>query len=383
MDEKPAAQAGHPAPHDEPISLCTRLLKFLFGHVGLFLLVSAVAALGAMAFMELEKEHEAHRYLLKKNRARDILDANSYISSFFWHYQANPNITWLQWDRKVQNSLKQLEQYVADAVNTYQYDGTVDGWNTDWTFSKALLFTISIMTTIGYGHIFPRTFRGQLFTIIYAMIGSPLLLVFLANVGDGMAKTFTYIYSRICCRWCRSRRYRSEAGPGKRAKRLSDDVVGSENFMPTDKVQVPIVINLILIGLCLVFGAVIFATWESWSFSSACYFSFVTLSTIGFGDMVPGNSFLDTNDDGMASFKMAFTIVYCIFGMALISMCIQMMQEQIVTKVRWTAHELGIMKTPAAGRRVVRYKRSRRGAVLQTADDADGANPTSGWTRRH
>ena len=53
--------------------------------------------------------------------------------------------------------------------------------------------------------------------------------------------------------------------------------------------QVPIVITLIMIALCLILGAVIFSNWEDWSISSACYFSFVTLTTIGFGDMVPGN----------------------------------------------------------------------------------------------
>ena len=46
---------------------------------------------------------------------------------------------------------------------------------------------------------------------------------------------------------------------------------------------------MIMIALCLILGAVIFSNWEDWSLSSAGYFSFVTLTTIGFGDMVPGN----------------------------------------------------------------------------------------------
>jgi hypothetical protein len=46
----------------------------------------------------------------------------------------------------------------------------VEGWSHDWYFPNALLFTITIMTTIGYGHITPQTDSGKLFTILYAMV---------------------------------------------------------------------------------------------------------------------------------------------------------------------------------------------------------------------
>jgi len=31
-----------------------------------------------------------------------------------------------------------------------------------------------------------------------------------------------------------------------------------------------------------------FTLWEEWDYLAGCYFCFVTLSTIGFGDLVPG-----------------------------------------------------------------------------------------------
>jgi hypothetical protein len=37
----------------------------------------------------------------------------------------------------------------VEATQSYKYDGTIDGWNTWWTFPKSLLFTITIMTTVG------------------------------------------------------------------------------------------------------------------------------------------------------------------------------------------------------------------------------------------
>jgi len=38
----------------------------------------------------------------------------------------------------------------------------------------------------------------------------------------------------------------------------------------------------------IVTGAVVYAQWEEWTLTESTYFSFVTLSTIGFGDFVPG-----------------------------------------------------------------------------------------------
>ena len=48
--------------------------------------------------------------------------------------------------------------------------------------------------SLGYGNITPRTFYGKVFTIIYAIFGIPLLLLFLANVGESMASALTLVY---------------------------------------------------------------------------------------------------------------------------------------------------------------------------------------------
>lgn len=56
---------------------------------------------------------------------------------------------------------------------------------------------------LGYGNVYPRTLAGQLTTIIYAIIGMPLFLLYLSNIGDVMARSFKWIYANFClCRWC-------------------------------------------------------------------------------------------------------------------------------------------------------------------------------------
>ncbi len=60
-----------------------------------------------------------------------------------------------------------------------------------------------------------------------------------------------------------------------------------------------------------------FSNWEEdWSLLEATYFSYVTLTTIGFGDFVPNASFNGVGDN--ASFRntmrMIFSIIYISSG---------------------------------------------------------------------
>lgn len=92
------------------------------------------------------------------------------------------------------------------------------------------------------------------------------------------------------------------------------DEVGKEPYMPTDLVSVPITVNLIIIFAFLFVGAVIFSSWENWSLVTGLYFCFVTLTTIGFGDYTPENAFLEATKSFVGTLKMAFTVMYCVFG---------------------------------------------------------------------
>ena len=55
-----------------------------------------------------------------------------------------------------------------------------------------------------------------------------------------------------------------------------------------EHVTVPISICLILITGYIFGGAMLFTLWEDWDYLTGSYFCFITLSTIGFGDIVPG-----------------------------------------------------------------------------------------------
>lgn len=78
-------------------------------------------------------------------------------------------------------------------------------------------------------------------------------------------------------------------------------------------------------------GALLFARWENWGFLDGSYFCFISLSTIGFGDIVPGDSIIQSE---VIQISFILTAVYLMLGMALIAMCFNLMQEEVIHKTR-------------------------------------------------
>jgi len=358
------------------------LTNILFSHVGLFVLVIGYCIGGAVVFQKIEEEREDEAHVAKIAATEGVEDAVRYLKAAFWQYGTNEdkyNFTKEEFKTAVLDDIHALRRFVLTAIDD-GYD-TTDDWTRDFAFDSTVLFTITIMSTVGYGHISPGTTNGKIFCIFYSLIGIPLLLVFMTQIGDWMAVTFRWLYSRILCRWCRARRRDSELPPGvdRKSKGLAFDEVGKERYMPTDLVMVPITVNLILIFSFIFIGALAFAAWEDWTPIASAYFCFITLTTIGFGDLYPQKAFYGFDRDPIAAMKMCFTLAYCIFGMTLLSMCMNLMQEQIVEKVSWIAEELG-MKGDGNDEEVV--KLSRDGMVTFTPPDKDGNDHTNSFGKK-
>ena len=113
-----------------------------------------------------------------------------------------------------------------------------------------------------------------------------------------------------------------------------DDKLESE-----EKVTVPISICLIVIGGYIVAGSALFTLWEGWDYLTGSYFCFITLSTIGFGDIVPG-----TDMKKWASHeKLVLCVLWLAFGLSLIAMCFNLMQEEVKDKCKWIGQKLGLL----------------------------------------
>lgn len=87
---------------------------------------------------------------------------------------------------------------------------------------------------------------------------------------------------------------------------------------------------LFILFLYMVMGAAIFTYTDDWKFSDSLYFVFVSISTIGFGDLTP-----------KSEWSMIALSIYLLFGLALTSMCINVIQEQLAVAFEQTKVRLG------------------------------------------
>ncbi|XP_056142706.1 potassium channel subfamily K member 5-like [Lampris incognitus] len=159
-----------------------------------------------------------------------------------------------------EDDLEDILEVVSEAAGQ---GVTITGKNhiKTWDWSNSVIFAATIVTTIGYGNVAPKTINGRVFCIMYGLCGIPLCLVWISELGSFF---------------------------GDRAKRLSQILI--RKGIAVKKVQFICTALFLLWGLFvhLVIPPIIFMSLEGWSYLEGLYFSFITLTTVGFGDYVAG-----------------------------------------------------------------------------------------------
>jgi hypothetical protein len=270
--------------------------------------------------------------------------------------------------------------------------------------------------TPGYGNLTPKTPLGKIATMLYALLGIPVMCLYMANIGGILASSFKYLYSKLCrCEDDPSdlpkkatlpsikedtRSYleeeEEEAGsqssqrasreaslsgrPGGRLRNIvqfsprrsageelppyteageepgparllgkltgksahkkkeeKEDMVEFKLVEDLRLVTIPVTTCMLVLLCYIVFGAILFSAWEGWNHIDGAYFCFTSLMTIGFGDLVPGNSYIYNVAEDVtaqeANARLVLCAVYLLLGLGIISMCFNLMQEKIISQV--------------------------------------------------
>ncbi|CAI4231959.1 unnamed protein product [Auanema sp. JU1783] len=251
--------------------------KFGIRHILLVFMLFLYVMLGASIFLAIEQPNEIKELAITVNLMDSITeqDVNAAINISLSLNGTDRENAMTDLFKLYYRSLLQAEGKFHGS--TWHKAENIDLRRT-WSFSSSAFYCITLFSTIGYGTLACDTTAGQIITIIYASIGLPIMLVVLGDLGEWFQKVLTKAY--IIC-YLRTRK-----AFGK--EDLNEEVI--------EDIFLPMWLAIPLVGLYLfltTFFIHLFdhdegqlpgiGVWDSF------YFTFVSLTTIGLGDIMPYN----------------------------------------------------------------------------------------------
>ncbi|XP_041818256.1 potassium channel subfamily K member 1-like [Chelmon rostratus] len=250
---------------------CARFVERHQSALNFALLVAAYILyllIGAGIFSAIEQPYERELRQELEAARRDFLSNNTCVSD------------------------ARLEELLARALEASNYGVSVLGNDTshNWDFVSSLFFTSTVLTTTGYGHTVPLSDEGKAFCIFYSLFGIPVTLFFLSLVVQRIIVLVTRRpVSYFHRRWAMSK----------------------SKLAAIHATCLAVITALLLLFI----PAWIFSSTEKdWDFLESLYFCFISLTTIGLGDYVPGETHSKEENPHPQLYRLAITI-YLMLGL--------------------------------------------------------------------
>jgi len=178
-----------------------------------------------------------------------------------------------------------------------------DDDRSSWNFMGSLYFCFTVITTIGYGTYTPSTEAGRLFCIFYALLGIPCFVIMTTIISEAILNTVRLVIKDSILEGV-------ERGWLKTTPRFSISTLSLATLS-------------VFVTIFVLSWAGAFSIYNGWSYLDSVYFGIVTVTTIGFGDMVP---------EGNALMAAEHVLYMCYFVFGLISMgtLITAVQKKVV-----------------------------------------------------
>ncbi|KAL0267271.1 UNVERIFIED_CONTAM: hypothetical protein PYX00_009591 [Menopon gallinae] len=367
-------------------------LQILFSNIGICALLIGYTFLGSFIFLMIEgKASVDPRQALtdrqsgfkgKVNRTgsaewrQSTEEFRSKTVENIWEITAALNILYREnWTRlagqEINRFQDELVQKLTEEILNSRSEIPDRQFQMEWNFSRAFLYSLTILTTIGYGGFSPKTFLGKIITIVYAVIGIPLMLLYLSSVGSVLSRCARGVCSRaLCCCLCsncgyccydekrmeeKERRMRRKreleelqqrqlqepfyvrssssisefTATANTASTLSEskDYEEDWNVKSTGSILAPLGLCLMIMLTYIITGAILLIKLESWPFLDCCYFCFMSLSTINLTDIIILKNNIKNTTIWLCS-------MYILTGLALTAMCFNILHEELLKRLK-------------------------------------------------
>lgn len=271
--------------------------------------------LGAGLFMLCEAENEK---MTKNEENMRVLRTSIAAKQVFVHRLQNMY-------HNAQNASEFSETKLRRVLS--EYDAamgiTIDSkMTTRWDIWGGLYYAGTIYTTIGYGDLAAVTLWGRVCTMLYAMIGIPIVINILNDWGNMLFYFVDHFWQNIGRRWVQKLQSKLRR---RKVQGLEEGSIDKTPLMETSTPPpnpdgtrpIPLLLVIIVLFFWMTQCVAYFAYFENWTFFESVYFFFISMTTIGFGDFTPNHSVAVGG------------IVFILGGLSVVSMCINVIQMQL------------------------------------------------------
>ncbi|KAL7876153.1 hypothetical protein AOLI_G00111160 [Acnodon oligacanthus] len=184
-----------------------------------------------------------------------------------------------------------------------------DGEEDNFDFTSSLFFVTTFLTTTGYGTTIPLSDEGRVFCILYCLVGIPLTLLLLSCLTHALLPRVTHVPIRyLQLYWGLSH---------NRAALLYCGVLAV--------CTATLFFLLPAVALCLLE--------RDWSFLESLYYCFISLSTIGLGDYLPGRTHSRAARQGLEFATSCYLVLGLVVLLVVVESFWQLQQVQALVRL--------------------------------------------------
>ena len=201
--------------------------------------------------------------------------------------------------------------------------------------------------------MYPVTDKGKILFIIYSAVGIPICLAVLIELGKAMTRAMKLLAVGVrflyhCSCWKRTPHTEIEVeSAGLKMRR---DTVQAYAIDDTFNVSITLAVFVSIAYILL--GAIIYVKTEQWTYIDSLYFTFVSVSTIGLGDLIPNNGSIFIE-----------SCLYILIGLALIAMTANLAMEKIDEQMQHAAENTEWVMLRIGNNAYRLYKVTERGGA--------------------